>query len=148
MRIARSLVLTASALLLAAIAAVTLPSASHSQSGSNEATQTSAQTLSASMLRYAYHLAWTLARSRSYPRDAASRGEQGTAIVAFTLDRDGHVLASHIVKSSGSASLDQAALDLVTQAQPFSPLPSDYPKAQADFNLPLRFVLPTAISPQ
>ena len=46
-----------------------------------------------------------LERNKRYP--AAAGGAQGTAQVAFSLDRQGRVLASRVVKSSGSAVLDQ-----------------------------------------
>lgn len=44
-----------------------------------------------------------------YPQDARRRGSQGTTTVRFLIDIDGSVAQSHTVKSSGDASLDEAA---------------------------------------
>ena len=52
------------------------------------------------------------------------RGESGKAIVRFTLDRSGKVTSTKVLKSSGFAFLDQAALDIVESAQPFPRAPS------------------------
>jgi periplasmic protein TonB len=59
---------------------------------------------------------------KRYPTQARTRHHEGTFVVAFTLDTDGHVVNSKIVKSSGSALLDQETLDLLARAQPF-PVP-------------------------
>src|SRR6476660_7740360 len=42
----------------------------------------------------------TLSQNKRYPSDALSRSEQGTAIVSFTLDRNGNLLDSQIKRSS------------------------------------------------
>ncbi|MFC5460854.1 energy transducer TonB [Massilia niabensis] len=44
-----------------------------------------------------------------YPKDARRRGSQGTTTIRFLIDTDGSVAQSDIVKSSGDASLDEAA---------------------------------------
>lgn len=59
---------------------------------------------------------------KSYPTQARTRHHEGRVVVAFTLDTDGRVVNSKIVKSSGSALLDQETLDLLVRAQPF-PVP-------------------------
>ena len=59
---------------------------------------------------------------KRYPTQARTRHHEGRVVVAFTLDTDGHVVNSKIVKSSGSALLDQETLDLLVRAQPF-PVP-------------------------
>jgi protein TonB len=59
---------------------------------------------------------------KRYPAQARARHHEGRVIVAFTLDTEGHVVNSKIVKSSGSAILDQETLDLITRAQPY-PVP-------------------------
>jgi protein TonB len=73
-------------------------------------------------------------------RDACNRGEHGVAIVAFSLDRNGHLLKSNIFRSSGSATLDEVALDIVRRSQPFPSLPSDYAELQAELKQPFNFV--------
>jgi periplasmic protein TonB len=59
---------------------------------------------------------------KRYPAQARTRHHEGRVVVAFTLDTEGHVVDSKIVKSSGSAILDQETLDLIARAQPF-PVP-------------------------
>jgi protein TonB len=66
-----------------------------------------------------------LERNKRYPATARAHNEEGTARLAFTLDREGHVVASRIVKSSGSAALDKESIDLVHRAQPFPPMPPE-----------------------
>jgi protein TonB len=80
-----------------------------------------------------------LERNKRYPAAAQHRNERGTAQLAFSLDRQGRVTASRIVKSSGSASLDQETLDLVRRAQPFPAPPAAMVGAQIDLTVPIRF---------
>jgi len=80
-----------------------------------------------------------LERHKRYPAAAQARNEKGTAELAFSLDRRGKLTASHIVKSSGSAALDQETLELVRRAQPFPPPPAAMPGAQIDLLVPIRF---------
>ena len=80
-----------------------------------------------------------LERNKRYPSAARSRREQGIAELAFSLDRQGRVVASRIVKSSGSATLDKETLDLVQRAQPFPPPPSELPGSQISLTVPIRF---------
>jgi periplasmic protein TonB len=53
---------------------------------------------------------------KRYPAKARSSGEQGIATVAFTIDRQGRLLTSRIVKSSGSPMLDQETLAMLGRA--------------------------------
>jgi protein TonB len=80
-----------------------------------------------------------LERHKRYPAAAQARNEKGTAELAFSLDRRGKLAGSHIVKSSGSAALDQETLELVRRAQPFPPPPDAMPGAQIDLTVPIRF---------
>ena len=59
---------------------------------------------------------------KHYPGQARQRHQEGRVVVAFTLDTDGHVVSSKIVKSSGSDILDRETLDLISRAQPY-PVP-------------------------
>ena len=47
-----------------------------------------------------------------YPQAAAEQGQQGTAVVVFTVDRHGHVTGVKLVSSSHSVFLDQALYQL------------------------------------
>jgi periplasmic protein TonB len=61
--------------------------------------------------------------------------------VAFSIDRDGHVLSSRIVASSGVAALDEETLALVQRAQPFPTPPPEVPGNEIKFGVPVRFSL-------
>lgn len=51
-----------------------------------------------------------------YPDAARRRGESGTAVVRFVVGVDGHIESTQVVKSSGYARLDSAALDALRSA--------------------------------
>jgi periplasmic protein TonB len=78
-----------------------------------------------------------LERHKRYPAEARSHGEEGIVQLAFSLDRQGHVTTSRIVKSSGYQVLDHETLELVKRAEPFPPPPA----GSADLTVPIRFNL-------
>lgn len=66
-----------------------------------------------------------LERHKRYPSQA--RGKVGEARLEFTIDRDGNVLTSRVVHSSGSEALDAAALTLIKSAAPMPIPPAGLP---------------------
>jgi periplasmic protein TonB len=78
-----------------------------------------------------------LTKVQRYP--AQARGVQGVVSLAFTIDRQGKVVSSKIVKSSGSAVLDAEALDLIKRAAPLPPPPADIADSDLSFVVPIRF---------
>jgi TonB family protein len=64
-----------------------------------------------------------IALKRRYPFMSALLSEWGTVVVAFRVDRQGRIARTGVTRSSGSTTLDNAALELVRQAQPFPPPP-------------------------
>jgi protein TonB len=82
-----------------------------------------------------------LERNKRYPQAAQSRREQGTAQVFFSLDRQGRVIDSRIVRSSGTSALDDEALALLRRAQPFPRPPPELPGQRVDLTVPIRFNL-------
>jgi protein TonB len=82
-----------------------------------------------------------LQRFKNYPSGARARNEQGVVILAFTVDRDGHVLARQIVTGSGYPDLDAEVLTMVERAQPLPAFPASMSQAQQDFSVPIRFSL-------
>jgi periplasmic protein TonB len=84
-------------------------------------------------------IAQQVERHKGYPTSARARHEIGTAQLAFTLDRNGKVVTSRIVRTSGSAALDQETIDTVRRAQPFPPPPPNMPGETFDFTVPIRF---------
>ena len=82
-----------------------------------------------------------LQRHRRYPRSALRLRLQGEVEVKFSLSREGLLLHSAVVKSSGYALLDQAALELLQRAQPY-PLPAlEGGIDQLELSLPVAFQL-------
>lgn len=79
-----------------------------------------------------------LARHKQFPADAQSRGETGSATVAFALDGGGRVASVRLVRSSGSGTLDAEAQTMVRRASPFPPPPG---RRTISFTVPLSFHL-------
>lgn len=78
---------------------------------------------------------------KNYPNEARRRNEQGEVLLAFSIDRNGHVISRHIVHSSGYADLDAEVLALVERAQPMPAFPPSMTEAQLDLTVPIRFAL-------
>jgi periplasmic protein TonB len=78
-----------------------------------------------------------LKRFQRYP--AAALGAGGVVRMAFQIDRRGHVLHSSVLKSSGSAALDAAALAVMKSADPLPPPPDGTADDQLTFTIPMRY---------
>ena len=79
-------------------------------------------------------------RHKRFPVGAA--GQSGVARVAFSIDRSGRVTDVRIAASSGSATLDEAALDLIRRSQPFPEPPAALPEQNLSFVAPVRYLPP------
>jgi periplasmic protein TonB len=82
-----------------------------------------------------------LQQYKRYPSEAQSRGEQGVVMLAFIVDRSGHVLSREIVRSSGYRELDNEVMSMIERAQPLPPFPASMPQAKLDLTVPIRFSL-------
>jgi protein TonB len=80
-----------------------------------------------------------LERYKQYPPQAQSRGEQGVAQLAFSVDRSGGVHHARIVRSSSSSLLDEATLSLLERAAPMPPPPPEISGAQIAIMVPIRY---------
>jgi len=89
--------------------------------------------------RWESELVAHIERFKRYPIEARARGQQGLARVAFTIDRDGRVRASHILQTSGSPELDQESLAMLNRAQPMPKPPSQVQTSELSFVVPVRF---------
>ncbi|HLN07705.1 MAG TPA: energy transducer TonB [Xanthobacteraceae bacterium] len=78
-----------------------------------------------------------LERHKRYPPRA--HGEQGVASVAFIVDREGRVSGIRIVRSSGSAALDDETLAMIRRAQPLPVPPDGILDAELSFIVPVRY---------
>jgi len=82
-----------------------------------------------------------LQRYKRYPAQAQSRSEEGVVLLRFSLDRNGHVLAHSIAKSSGYADLDAEVMAMIVRADPLPPFPPSMPEGRLDLTVPIRFSL-------
>ena len=81
-------------------------------------------------------------RMRNYPEDARRRKRTGTVVIAFSVNGRGEVLASRLVDSSGTLSLDRAALDALQKAQPLPQPPASILRNGIhNVTLPVEFTL-------
>jgi protein TonB len=81
-----------------------------------------------------------LERNKRYPSEARANRQQGVAKIAFNMDRQGKVLSTRLVTSSGSSALDQEALSL-TQRSQFPPPPVVFADGEITVTVPVRFSL-------
>lgn len=79
-----------------------------------------------------------VAHLRRYATYAANGSrESGTVRVGVTIDRNGRLLSRHLAGSSGSSTLDSAAMAVVQRAQPFPRFPPGMTQAQIALTIPL-----------
>jgi TonB family protein len=76
-------------------------------------------------------------RFKRYPADRAMQSAE--VIVGFVLDRLGHVVSARIVKGSGDASFDEAAMAMLRRSDPVPAPPSAIPDANLSFTVPVDF---------
>lgn len=94
----------------------------------------------AAMSDYRGKVAAKLRRAQRYPSAARSRRMEGIVILSFTLDASGALVSSRVVRSSGHALLDQAALDLVRKVRGFPKIPPELGRKTMPINVPLEYV--------
>jgi TonB family protein len=74
-----------------------------------------------------------------YPRPAGERGIEGELLIEFHIAKDGSLEFIELRRSSGTALLDEAALNAVEQAQPFPPVPDSVAKQSLAINGAFRY---------
>ncbi|MDW8246416.1 MAG: energy transducer TonB [Sandaracinaceae bacterium] len=96
-------------------------------------------------------VSWLLAQKQKieerlvFPRPRQLARDQGTAVVVLVVKRDGSLLRPpRIIRSSGFADLDEAALRAIRESLPFEPIPSEWLPGRATLALtiPIRFSNP------
>lgn len=76
-----------------------------------------------------------------YPRGAKRLRQQGAVTISFTIDRNGRLLASRIIRSSGIAAFDQESLAVLERAQPFPKPPKDIVGDRIEITTEIEFAL-------
>lgn len=79
-----------------------------------------------------------LERFKRYPYAARKRHQTGMSYLAFTMDRQGHVLTAHIARSSGHEMLDDEVMSMIRRAEPLPPPPPEVPD---NLVVPMSFTL-------
>lgn len=74
-----------------------------------------------------------------YPTMSRRMGQRGTAIVGFTLLKDGHIINARVLKSSGYSRLDEAAKMAVTSVKEFDPIPDEIGLMSMNLEIPVKF---------
>ncbi len=87
-----------------------------------------------------YLLAW-LQKHKEYPRSARRHRQQGTALLYFEMDRDGHIHAASLRQSSGYAVLDNEVRALIHRAEPLPPPPPEVTGDRIRLVVPVQFFL-------
>jgi periplasmic protein TonB len=86
-------------------------------------------------IRKAFELVWT------YPSEAVQRGLQGEVKVEFTILKDGTVARVKVLDGSGHRILDDAVVEAIRLAAPFTPLPVGMKKERLTVVGSFRYVL-------
>jgi len=108
---------------------------------SDHATTTSPGARGAARAEWSSLIVAHLNRNKNYPSGARSRHEEGTVLLSFTLDRNGHLLSGRIARSSGFSELDSEAMAMLRRAQPFPRPPSELAGSTFPFTAPMRYYL-------
>ena len=82
-----------------------------------------------------------LERLKKYPSRARRRGQQGTVVLSFTLNRDGSLKHYRITQSSGAKSLDLEVKKLILRATPFPAIPKNISSDTLEVSVPISFSL-------
>ncbi|MFT8246290.1 energy transducer TonB family protein, partial [Roseomonas sp. BN140053] len=83
-------------------------------------------------------LVGALDRAKDVGFAARTRRSQGVALVAFAMRRDGSLVSSRLVRSSGDEEMDAAALAQLQRARLPAP-PADYGGEVVQLTVPIRF---------
>lgn len=91
--------------------------------------------------RYTAQLRAALQRRLRYPAAVDATKISGVAAVQFTVLRSGRIVSASLVRSSGNAELDQAALAAASPGSMLPSAPEAISQEQFTFLIPLRFDL-------
>ena len=95
----------------------------------------------AAEIRYQDKVRAAIEAHRVYPRSARRRKIEGSAVVQIRINRQGHILESRFIKTTGSHILDQAVMDMIKAADPLPEMPSSLGKSSISINVPIGFKL-------
>jgi periplasmic protein TonB len=111
------------------------------QAALQSAAQAGRAAAAAALPSYRERLVAHLARYKQYPSASKAAGDQGTALLSFTVGRSGQVLASRLARSSGHSALDAETMAMIHRAQPLPSFPPELTQASMSFTVPINFSL-------
>lgn len=82
-----------------------------------------------------------LAKHKRYPSTARSQRLEGEVAVRFKISRAGKLVSADVLRSSGHAALDEAALELLRRAQPMPTFPASMRSSELELVAPINFRL-------
>jgi len=91
--------------------------------------------------QYLAGLQHAIAKKRRYPSLARRRGETGVVAVSFVLAKSGRISGARVDKSSGSHTLDKAALETLKRLGRYKPIPKSIGRTSWQLRVPIRFSL-------
>ena len=102
------------------------------------ASSANAGAVASAVASYGQRVRAHLMRFHQYPAGASP----GTVRMAFTISRNGQVLASRLAGSSGVAALDAQATAMVRKASLFPAFPPEITQGSMSFTVPVAFTTP------
>lgn len=100
-----------------------------------------AQTLLARQF-YVSDLLKKIGKNTRYPKRALERNQAGSVRITVVINRQGAVLSSSLLDGSQYQSLNDAAMEAISQSAPFPPIPDAITGANFEFTVPTTFALP------
>jgi protein TonB len=94
-----------------------------------------------SLAQFRLALIGTAKRYRLYPESAVERGWHGRVTVRLAFDADGAVAAALVRRSSGHATLDEQALEMLRKAAALTPVPPALRSREFAVEVPVVFEL-------
>jgi protein TonB len=94
-----------------------------------------------SLAQFRLALIGTAKRFRLYPESAVERGWHGRVTVRLAFDAEGAVTAALVRRSSGHATLDEHALDMLRKAAALTPVPPALRSREFAVEVPVAFEL-------
>jgi TonB family protein len=88
-----------------------------------------------------------IAENVRYPEEAKANNEQGSAFVKFIVDKTGKVTEPSIVRGSGSTSLDEEAIRVVSTIPDFTPGRQRGQNVAVSLVMPIKFALSSTETP-
>jgi protein TonB len=80
-----------------------------------------------------------IAQHKTYPEEARRRGDEGTVVVRFSLDRSGRVGDVTVLRGSGSSILDAATVAMLRNA--VLPTPPAMPADRLTISVQVHYAL-------